>query len=174
MQWEILCSIGLAAAMVAGSDSADQSRASRASAQPPFKVQFPHGPTRTWVEAAVEGAARRLSDSRCQEVLGDFADAEGRTLTAVLATLRQTPSQYLREVWFVDGRHQSQCENLGIDAFTIVGGRVILLCPRLFRRQLGSMHNDILIIHELLHTLGLGENPPTSAQITEQITKRCR
>jgi len=29
------------------------------------------------------------------------------------------------------------------------------------------------MIHEALHTLGLGENPPTSAEITERVLARC-
>ena len=32
---------------------------------------------------------------------------------------------------------------------------------------------EILLIHELLHSLGLGENPPTSAQITNTVMARC-
>lgn len=137
------------------------------------RVLFPAGPTRLWVRLAVEGAARRLTDPRCQDVLSDFADAEGRTLVEVLTTLGQTPSQYVRNVWFVDGRDQSQCRDTEIGAVTMTGGRVIFLCPHLFHLQPGSKHNEILVIHELLHTLGLGENPPTSERITEQVTKRC-
>jgi hypothetical protein len=33
---------------------------------------------------------------------------------------------------------------------------------------------EFMIIHEMLHTLCLGENPPTSFEITEQVMKRCR
>jgi hypothetical protein len=33
---------------------------------------------------------------------------------------------------------------------------------------------DYMVIHEMLHTLGLGENPPTSLQITERVIERCR
>ena len=31
-----------------------------------------------------------------------------------------------------------------------------------------------LIIHEQLHALGLGENPPTSTYITTRVYHRCR
>ena len=34
-------------------------------------------------------------------------------------------------------------------------------------------HVEALVIHEMLHTLGLGENPPTSLQIQAGILKRC-
>jgi hypothetical protein len=30
-----------------------------------------------------------------------------------------------------------------------------------------------LIIHESLHTLGLGENPPSSSEITQHVERRC-
>ena len=30
-----------------------------------------------------------------------------------------------------------------------------------------------LLIHELLHTLGLGENPPTRSRITDAVMNRC-
>ncbi|MGH9253012.1 MAG: hypothetical protein ACRD3C_00415 [Vicinamibacterales bacterium] len=30
-----------------------------------------------------------------------------------------------------------------------------------------------LVIHEFLHALGLGENPPTSDEITERVTAKC-
>ena len=30
-----------------------------------------------------------------------------------------------------------------------------------------------VVIHEMLHTLGLEENPPTSEEITRQVVKRC-
>jgi hypothetical protein len=32
---------------------------------------------------------------------------------------------------------------------------------------------ELLVIHELLHTLGLGENPPSSVDITRVVTSRC-
>jgi hypothetical protein len=30
------------------------------------------------------------------------------------------------------------------------------------------------VIREVLHTLGLGENPPASAEITRRVEERCR
>ena len=33
--------------------------------------------------------------------------------------------------------------------------------------------SEVVIIHELLHALGLGENPPTESGITHQIFARC-
>jgi hypothetical protein len=32
---------------------------------------------------------------------------------------------------------------------------------------------EILLIHELLHALAVGENPPSSARITKAVMNRC-
>jgi hypothetical protein len=31
-----------------------------------------------------------------------------------------------------------------------------------------------VVIHEILHTLGLSENPPSSKEITDRVLARCR
>jgi len=31
-----------------------------------------------------------------------------------------------------------------------------------------------MVIHEMLHTLGLGENPPSSREITRRVNDRCQ
>jgi hypothetical protein len=36
-----------------------------------------------------------------------------------------------------------------------------------------AMRADVLLIHEMLHSLGLGENPPSSREITEHVVARC-
>ena len=33
---------------------------------------------------------------------------------------------------------------------------------------------EAMVIHEMLHTLGLGENPPTTFEITDRVLSRCR
>jgi hypothetical protein len=35
------------------------------------------------------------------------------------------------------------------------------------------VYGDAVFIHEMLHALGLGENPPTSSVITRQVIARC-
>jgi hypothetical protein len=67
------------------------------------------------------------------------------------------------------------CQNPSILAATEPGSRVIRVCPRRFReRQLQSPgFAAALIIHEELHSLGLGENPPDSKEITQQVIARC-
>src|SRR4249920_154118 len=83
--------------------------ATGASAAPRF------APLSSWDAAALEraraGAARRLEDSACQQVLSDFKDLEGRTLLANLETWQQTPSDYLRQaITFLDGSSLQNCK----------------------------------------------------------------
>ena len=135
-------------------------------------VHFALGPEHNWVTLAVEGAVRRLNHGDCREVLSDFADGQGQSLSAVLVSRGQTIDEHLHDVWFLDGGGQHACTRRDTDAFTVPGGRLIFMCPRLVRRPVGR-HQEILVIHEVLHTLGLGENPPTSEAITQQVAKRC-
>ena len=76
---------------------------------------------------------------------------------------------------FVDSRMAPQCRAGTVLAFTQTGAPVIHVCGRLFVKR--SMRNraaaEIIVIHEFLHTLGLGENPPASQEITAQVARRC-
>jgi hypothetical protein len=49
------------------------------------------------------------------------------------------------------------------------------VCGRRFAYYfaLDRAQGEIIIIHELLHSLGLGENPPSSAAITKMVEQRC-
>ena len=53
--------------------------------------------------------------------------------------------------------------------------RAIKLCTRQFRlgSPLDGAVGELVIIHELLHALGLGENPPTSHEIVALVWRRC-
>lgn len=131
-----------------------------------------------WIEQAVAGAIRRLDEPECQQVFADFTDGSGRSLADNLSALGVSARQYLLTwVWFVEASHEPQCsEKYGRTAYTTPGSRVIFICgTRLVKptSTAGSAERDVVVIHELLHSLGLGENPPTSRQITKQVTARC-
>ena len=133
------------------------------------------GRARAVVADAVDGALRRLATETCQRVLQDFRDRSTQTLEARLKVLDQTVAEYVADVYFVDGGDSTQCRlNDATVAFTEPGSRVIHICARRFEELTRRPDNgEILIIHELLHTLGLGENPPTATYITAQVRSRC-
>jgi hypothetical protein len=124
------------------------------------------------LEHALRGAERRLADARCQRVLDDFRDGAGHSLREVLDLAGRTAPQHLRELLFYDGA-PDVCEGAHL-AYTEVGSRVIFVCPNLLRdRAANRLWTESSIIHETLHSLGLAENPPTSAEIQRSVVDRC-
>ena len=73
---------------------------------------------------------------------------------------------------FRDGREHRDCTKRAIVAFTSPGSRVVFVCSQRFAR-LARDRAEQVIIHELLHTLGLPEGPPTSAAIDRAVASRC-
>ncbi len=133
--------------------------------------------TRNAVRAALQGAQRRLSQPRCQRLLGEFTDGGGRPLTDKLAALEQSGPDYLELVLFRDGQATPQCARRPDTlAYTAAGSRVVFVCGQRFarQRQKDPVFAEFIIIHEALHTLGLGENPPHSAEITARVSASCR
>lgn len=125
---------------------------------------------------AIVGAAGRLERDECRQVLTDFPDRSGRPLTVNLDASGHSASEYLlQHVWFVDDSDAAQCQGGIIAAFTAVGDHVIRICTEGFSATVArnSTTAEFLVIHEMLHTLGLGENPPAPDDITNRVRTRC-
>jgi hypothetical protein len=128
-------------------------------------------------------AAARLEEPECVKVLTDFKDRRGRTLEANLQPLGVSASRYMRELTFLDGSAQAACRAPSVIMAATPGVRRVFVCPsgpgrissRLSRLEFvsGSLA-EAMVIHEMLHTLGLGENPPTTTEITARVRDRCR
>jgi hypothetical protein len=78
-------------------------------------------------------------------------------------------------VVFIDDPHHPACVT-GVLAVTAPGGRVVRLCTTEIKRARRQDSPQIVaaFIHEMLHTLGLAENPPSSNEITKRVLARCR
>ena len=126
------------------------------------------------LERARDGAARKLEQPKCLRVLEDFRDKTGRTLAENLATWNRTPVDYIKTTPFRDGSSHPTCKSGKSALFSVVGMRPVFVC-RNFRKEAerDPWSAENWIIHEMLHTLGLTENPPTSFEITEQVRRRC-
>lgn len=127
------------------------------------------------VERAREGAARKLQDPECLRVLTDFRDPEGRPLQESLDKWGVSAAEYLRMIPFLDGSSQKLCQWSKVDLVTTPGTPRVLVCAQFATTQVRDprLAEDI-VIHEMLHTLGLGENPPTSTEITKRVKGRCQ
>jgi len=141
----------------------------------PFRVRVPNNDVAQAVTRALVGADQRLAERSCQEVLNDFHDASGRTLKEVLETNDVSARGYLRWIVFSDGRGLKACGNHASLAVTEPGSRVVFVCPTAFVEAAwgNPEETEATLIHEMLHTLGLGENPPSSRDITRRVRARC-
>jgi hypothetical protein len=134
-------------------------------------------PSRGWedsvpeLERARAGARQRLSDARCEAVLADFTDVAGRRLDRVLQASGRSPQAQLDRLAFESGVGRYGCSS-GQLAFTRIGSTDVSICVRPFT-LLPPPQREAVLIHEMLHSLGLGENPPESAEVTARVLKRC-
>ncbi len=135
-----------------------------------------YSPYATTVDRAIKGARQRLARPGCQRIFSDFQDAAGRPLQEELERMGATGEEFLGELLFYDGSEGERCLGGATLAYTFPGSRVVFVCAAEFARN--ARHDPFLteaaLIHESLHSLGLGENPPTSAAITARVMSRCR
>jgi hypothetical protein len=129
---------------------------------------------RALTEAARE-AERKLATPACQLVFSDFRSLDGHWLAEVLRERGQDAATYFRGLVYYDGYGRESCATREILATTSPGSRAVYLCSSQFvekaRRDPGLA--AALLIHEELHALGLGENPPSSKEITQRVIQRC-
>ena len=124
------------------------------------------------VRYALLGAKQRLEHPACAELLAQFHGSDGLPLAAHILL---APTEYLSSLWFVDGDDDRRCRTTGAIAFTAPGHPVIYMCSSHFARKYlqNQLYAEVILIHEMLHAAGLGENPPTSDQITRAAMARC-
>jgi hypothetical protein len=127
------------------------------------------------VSRAAEIALRKLERRECLAVLAEFRDGDGRTLQKGLEARGASASGFFVQLTFIDGSAWSRCVDGSAAAGANPGGTIVAVCPRAFGRVLAKSPGLAadLLIHEMLHGLGLGENPPTSEEITSQVVERC-
>jgi hypothetical protein len=130
------------------------------------------GPAALEITKALRGALRKLDNPTCQQLLDDFSDREGRPLREHLGN--STPAEYLSRLLIHDGeipKGSRRCASPGAAAFTS-GGAALFVCGTNFQSR-GRSFRENALIHEMLHTLGLRENPPSSAEISRRVAERC-
>jgi hypothetical protein len=124
---------------------------------------------------ALDLAWRRLAQPDCARVHGSFTDASGHALDERLRAMGVDLQTYLTMLVFIDGSRDMPCVT-GVLAFTAPGSRVVRICVDALKRTWREHpeHTVASFIHEMLHTLGLGEDPPSSSEITKRVLADCR
>jgi hypothetical protein len=140
-----------------------------------LRSRMPPGAQHTALRRAVMGARQRLAQPQCQQVFSEFKDAAGRTLQEKLDAQGQTAASYLGLIVFADGARLRHCQDPNTFAVTAPGSRVVHLCGRQFALVDGDnpSQTEAFLIHEELHSLGLGENPPSPKDITARVLAIC-
>ena len=127
------------------------------------------------IAEAVADAAVRLDTAPCSLVLSDFVDSRtGLTLAENLATMGRTASEHVESLLFRGAPTLKPFPGRRVFAFTTPTSPVVLLC----REDLLLIRNQrrlvtAIVIHEVLHTLGLRDDRPSSVAITERVLERC-
>jgi len=135
------------------------------------RVRIPDDRTRSFVRRALANARAQLVGESCRQLFSEFADSSGRPLQESLDARRQQPEEYLATLFFYDGSGLPGCRST-VAAATSPGSQVVLICGDQFDQQRWP-DGEVTLIHEMLHTLGLGENPPSSSEISRQVRMRC-
>jgi hypothetical protein len=140
------------------------------------RVKIP-GNSAFYVEWAVVRAGQRLAGERCLALLSEFErEADGQPLAVALEARGVTLEQHLATLEFLDGTWDRACRTGNAFAGLVRSGdNRVFVCPKQFRDLAvdDPVAAEVVIIHEVLHTLGLGENPPTGAAITARVKRRC-
>jgi hypothetical protein len=165
----LICACFLLGGKTAVADTPDTAEAA------PFRVRLQDLEAAQALRSALQGADERLSQPACRNVLTDFLDSTGSSLRTRIDSQGVSERAYLRWIVFAEDRHRGSCRSNGALAVTEPGSRVVFICPVAFARAAASNPElaEATVIHEMLHTLGLGENPPSSTEITARVLARC-
>ena len=123
------------------------------------------------VQRAVYLALAKLARPSCAAIFEEFLLPDGRTVQSELERRGMGPQELVQSLLFVDGRRVTACQDGRSVLITTPGSLLIRVCPGF--AQISSRLSASLIIHEALHALGLGENPPSSRDITDRVNRRC-
>lgn len=129
-----------------------------------------------YVAEIVARAARRFDGPGCSGLLFDFDDVRtGRPLAETLRASGKTAGEHFTSIRFYSGDERVQCRWRETWAWAAVGSGAVFVCRGRFtalaRKSEAAAAN--ILVHEALHTLGLGENPPGSREITAAVHERC-
>jgi hypothetical protein len=158
-----------------GTVSAERSDASRRVSPRSWpRLQLPDPVGRHAAEKALDLAWERLAQADCANVLTGFTDSSGKPIALRLGALSVDVQTYLTMLVFIDGSRETPCVS-GVFAVTTPGSRVIRICVEEMKRTWlqDREHAMASFIHEMLHTLGLSENPPSSAEVTRRVFAAC-
>lgn len=129
-----------------------------------------------YVGQIVARAARRFAEPGCTSLLVLYDDVRtGRPLIETLRSSGQTPTSHFARLRIYSGDERMQCRWRETWAWAAVGSDAVFVCRSRFTTLAEKSEKAAanILVHEALHTLGLGENPPTSEEVTAAVHDHC-
>lgn len=161
-------SLWLAFAGVATPEGSDGPESKEASIS-----QSPNRPLSFDVYRALLLARQALGGTVCRGLFAEFRDASGHTLQEKLDAAHEDGQTFLSHITLVGGGTNGLCGGHTL-AFTTPSSRTVCYCESFsIVARSDPKFAAAVLLHEELHSLGLGENPPSSADITLRVRERC-
>jgi hypothetical protein len=133
----------------------------------------PRGPAGLAIGPARALAAERLGSSACREIFEVLPDFTGRPVARRLEAGERSPSSHFSRLSFIVTT-AGPCARNGVAAWSVAGEPCVRVCPHAFietaRRDRGEA--AAILIHEALHTLGVGEEAAPEP-LTDFVRHRC-
>ncbi len=129
-----------------------------------------------YVAEIVARAARRFEGPGCSGLLLAFDDVRtGRPLAETLRASGRTAGEHFASIRFYSGDERVQCRWRETWAWAAVGSDAVFVCRSRFTDLAKKSEKAAanILVHEALHTLGLGENPPSSREVTAAVHEHC-
>ena len=129
-----------------------------------------------YVAELVAHAARRFEGPGCSGLLLVFDDLRtGRPLAETLRASGRSAGEHFASIRFYSGDERVQCRWRETWAWAAVGSDAVFVCRARFTALAKKSEKAAanILVHEALHTLGLGENPPSSREVTAAVHEHC-
>lgn len=137
------------------------------------------GDSTLWMRVgqAITSANTKLDKAPCIGMFSTLKDGAGTTLEANLSTKGYSAKEWLNEgISILNGGYDGACSSGTASAYTTIGGTEVYACAGF--KNLTTGQGAVRLIHEVLHTLGLQENPPftsamSSSEINSMVATNC-
>ena len=143
--------------------------------------QVRDGKLKAAVDRALKKAQQKLQNQQCLALFNRIGTVPGETskpLIDVMHNRKYTdPGAYLTKYLTYVGGDSTDCADFA-QASTKVGQSQVAVCGTFLSSSTSDGWNAVYLIHEMMHSLGQGENPPmagqpTSAQLNQQVSAAC-
>ena len=133
----------------------------------------PPGPLAQPVESARALAAERLGTEACRAIFEELPDFTGRPAARRLADGERSPSSHFARLRFVESGG-GLCAHGFVAAWSSPGDPRVRVCPRVFAAVAARDRGEAaaILVHEALHTLGVGEDA-AKQPLTAYVRRRC-